>query len=87
MKREFSGNFSKDTQIPSFIKIRPVETEMFHVDRRTGITKLIVAFRNFVNEPKQFHLLHYNDYYSTIWRNAFYLRENVFPRCLESLKH
>jgi hypothetical protein len=74
----FLYRFSKDTQIPNFIKIRPVKTEMFHVDRRTDITKLIVAFRNFANAPKQFNLLHYSDYYCTIRRNAFHLRENVF---------
>jgi len=40
-----------------FIKIRPVGTELFHADRRTcgertDMTKLIVAFRNFANAPK-----------------------------------
>ena len=38
------------------MKIRPVGVEMFHADRRTEtdrhMTKLIVAFRNFANEPK-----------------------------------
>jgi hypothetical protein len=40
--------------------IRTVETELFHVDgqkdrqvgRRTDMTKLVVAIRNFVNAPK-----------------------------------
>jgi hypothetical protein len=32
--------------------IRQVEAEIFRADRRTDITKLIVAFRNFENGPK-----------------------------------
>jgi hypothetical protein len=34
------------------MKIHPMGTELFHVDRRTNLTKLIVAFRNFANAPK-----------------------------------
>ena len=34
------------------MKIRPVGAELFHADGRTDTTKLIVAFRNFVNTPK-----------------------------------
>ena len=34
------------------MKIRPVGAELFHEDRRTDMTRLIVAFRNFVNAPK-----------------------------------
>jgi hypothetical protein len=33
------------------MKIRPVGAELFQVDERTDITKLIVAFRNFANAP------------------------------------
>jgi hypothetical protein len=36
----------------SFMKIRPVVAELFHADRRTDVTKLTVAFRNFANAPK-----------------------------------
>jgi hypothetical protein len=35
------------------MKIRPVGTELLHGDRRTDMTKLIVAFRNFANGPKK----------------------------------
>jgi hypothetical protein len=35
------------------MKILPVGTELFHVDRRTDMTKLRVAFRNFANAPKK----------------------------------
>jgi hypothetical protein len=35
------------------MKIRPVGAELFHADRRTDTTKLIVAFRNFANAPKK----------------------------------
>jgi len=34
------------------MKIRPVGAELFHVGGRTDMTKLTVAFRNFVNAPK-----------------------------------
>jgi len=47
--------FSKTPQIPNFMKIRPVGAELFcahgRTDRRTDLTKLIVAFRNFANAP------------------------------------
>jgi len=34
------------------MKIRLVGDELFHADRRMDITKLRVAFRNFVYAPK-----------------------------------
>ena len=40
------------------MKTRPVGAELFHVDRQTDNTKLIVAFRNFANAPKKVHLYH-----------------------------
>jgi hypothetical protein len=60
MKVEFSQQiFRKKFHIWNFMKIRPVETELFPADGRTDggtdgetvMTKLIVAFRNFANEP------------------------------------
>jgi len=36
------------------MKIRPVGAEALHAVKRTDITKLIVAFRNFANAPKKF---------------------------------
>jgi len=35
------------------MKIRPVEADMFHADRRTDLTKLIFTFRNFANASKK----------------------------------
>jgi len=35
------------------MNIRAVGAELFHADRRTDMTKLIFAFRNFVNAPKE----------------------------------
>ena len=53
---DFLHRFSKDTQIWNFTKIRPVEAELFHAHERTDVqtdmTKLIVAFRNFTDAPK-----------------------------------
>jgi hypothetical protein len=34
------------------MKIYPVVAELFHADRQTDMTKLIVGFRNFANAPK-----------------------------------
>jgi len=52
----FLGGFSKNTQISNLIKICPVGAEFFHtnaqVDRQTDFTKLILAFRNVANAPK-----------------------------------
>jgi hypothetical protein len=45
--------FSKNTQIPNFMKILPVGAEMFHADRQTDTTKLTVALRNFTKAPKK----------------------------------
>ena len=42
----------KSTQIQNLMTIRPVGAELFHADGRTHVTKLIVAFRNFANAPK-----------------------------------
>ena len=34
------------------MKILPMGAELFHADGQTDMTKLIVAFRNFVKAPK-----------------------------------
>ena len=34
------------------MKLLSVAAELFHEDRRTHMTKLIVAFRNFASAPK-----------------------------------
>jgi hypothetical protein len=44
--------FEKKPQISNFIKIHPVGAELFHADGQKNMTKLTVAFRNFVNMPK-----------------------------------
>ena len=33
------------------MKIRLMGAELFHADRRTDMTKVIVVFRNFANSP------------------------------------
>jgi len=52
MKFEYCGQISKFTHISKFMKIHPVEAELFHTDGRTDMTKLIVALWNFANAPK-----------------------------------
>jgi len=46
------NELSKNTLISNFIKFRPVGAELFHAVGRTHKSKLIVAFRNFANAPK-----------------------------------
>jgi len=47
--------------ISNFFKTRPVGDELYHADGRTNgqtyMTKLIVAFRDFANAPKHYHIL------------------------------
>ena len=47
----FSADFRKSTQISNFMKILPVETELFQVEGRTegqtDIKQLLVPFHNF----------------------------------------
>jgi hypothetical protein len=51
-KREFSRQSFRKCSVSNFKIIRPVGAELFHADRRTDMTKPIVAFRNFANAPK-----------------------------------
>ena len=57
------------------MKIRPVGAELFHADRRTGMTKLTVAFRNFANAPKtvqcymKWERMNYKHKYFTVYDN------------------
>ena len=39
----FSTDFRKILKYKNFMKIRPVGDEFFHADKRTDMTKLIVA--------------------------------------------
>ena len=43
--------FSMNTEL-YFMKIQPMGAELLRADRRTDITKLIVALRNFANASK-----------------------------------
>ena len=52
MKPELSTDLRIKAHISSLVKIRSVGAELFHADRQTDMTKLIVAFRNFANLPK-----------------------------------
>jgi len=47
----FSTDFRR-ILISNIAKLHTVGTEFFHADRRTDMTRLVVAFRNFVNAPK-----------------------------------
>jgi len=47
MKLNYFGRFSKNTEICTFMTTRPAGAELFHTDRRTDMTKLIVAFSQF----------------------------------------
>jgi hypothetical protein len=59
LKINFLNKISKNTQVKSSLKIRPVGADLLHaewqtdgrIDRRTDMTELIFAFRNSVNAP------------------------------------
>jgi hypothetical protein len=48
----FSTDFSKNAQMPTFMKIRPAGAELFHVEGQTHMPKLIASLRNFANARK-----------------------------------
>jgi len=50
----FLERFLKNTQITNLIKICPMGTKLFHArgQRQTYMTKVMVAFHNFLNDPK-----------------------------------
>jgi hypothetical protein len=52
----FLDRFSKNSQKPNFMKIRPIRAKLLHadgqMDGRTHMRKLVVAFRTFANAPK-----------------------------------
>jgi hypothetical protein len=52
MKLEVSEKSFEKYSLSEFKEDRPVGDELFHADKRTDMTKLIVALRNFANEPK-----------------------------------
>jgi hypothetical protein len=52
LKLEFPQQLFEDTQISNFMIIRPVGVTLLRADRRTGLTKLIIVFRNFANPFK-----------------------------------
>jgi len=52
VKLEFSRQIFEEYSDIKFNEIRPVGVELFHVDGRTDMTKLTVAFRNFADAPK-----------------------------------
>ena len=49
------------------MKIRPVGTELFHAERQTDMTELIVAFRNFTNAPNNSWSCTFTPYYGHAW--------------------
>jgi hypothetical protein len=48
----FLTDCQKNTRLSNFIKIRPVAAKLFQADRQTDIMKLIIAFHNFANMPR-----------------------------------
>ena len=52
MKLEFCRQIFENNSNIKFHQILPVGAELFHADRRAYKIKLIVAFRNFENAPK-----------------------------------
>ena len=65
MKLEFCRQIFEKYSSINFMKICLAGSELFHadggVDRRTDMTKLIVAFSNFANAPKNGPTVRRND--------------------------
>ena len=51
-KLNFRDRFSKNIKLSNLVKIHPVGAKLFSEDGRKDMTKLIVAFRDFANAPK-----------------------------------
>jgi hypothetical protein len=47
------GTFSKNIQIPNFMKIRSVGAELLHADKQTDVAHLTLAIYNFAGAPKK----------------------------------
>jgi hypothetical protein len=77
-KLHFSDRFFGKYSNSFFMKIRLVGVKLFHTDRLKDMTKLIVAFRNFVNAPKKIQENVSDTLYHTAYihenRNEFFLR-------------
>jgi len=63
------------------MKIRTLGVELFYAVRRTDMTKLIVAFRNLVNAPK--NCLWYTLYLHVFVFSSFQIFE-LIPHCHET---
>jgi hypothetical protein len=74
---KFLGIFSKNTGISGFMQIRPVGAQLLHTDGQTDGRKLMVAFRNFANAPKNCPLY---DFF--FWFSAF-LSVQCYVECTE----
>ena len=55
------GIFLKNIQIPDFLKILSMGTELFHGGGRTDLAKLIVALSNFSNVPQNVNRIPQHD--------------------------
>jgi hypothetical protein len=57
-----------------FMKIRPVGAELFHADRQTDMTKLIVSLSSFSNAPikKVNGLTLIKEIHCVLWNQHFY---------------
>ena len=63
MKIEFSREIFEKFQTSNFMKICPVGAKLFHANRQTDTTKLIVACNNFGKAPKSSHIGKFSVYW------------------------
>jgi hypothetical protein len=67
MELELSQQIFEKSSNIKFHEPHPVGAELFRADRRTDMTKLIVAFRNFANAPK----IHFFCVYSSLSTSVY----------------
>ena len=53
---DFLDRFTKNDQISNFIKILSLAAELFYANGEADMAKLITAFYNFANSPKNMHI-------------------------------
>jgi hypothetical protein len=89
----FFDRFSKNPEIPNFMKIRPVGTKLFHADRQTErqtdsrhdkTNSSFSSFMNFSEKRTSIYLLHIKHMYFLLRISAVYCCKQIINLLCES---